>query len=85
MSLTIYKSRFHRLLTAFIGEAHMLEIQAVLQPSAHGSSSSLADQLMLLSPSMFENFHNGRVSLKKASRRPKKDSVRTRATSMSLY
>jgi len=59
------------MLAAFIGESQLRDLHSLM-----GQDNLSSDQLMLLSPQIFDHFKNGRISLKGGFSKTTKDSVR---------
>lgn len=64
------------MLAAFVGEAQLRELRSYMEhkQDPHTRHQDFSDQLLSLSPSMFDHFKNGRVSV---TARVRKSSVRS--------
>ncbi|KAF2473270.1 uncharacterized protein BDR25DRAFT_341390 [Lindgomyces ingoldianus] len=67
--------RLYNILAAYIGELQLQNLGSLEDRNIASSRPDLSDQLMLLSPRMYEHFANGRLSFESRPLEPTKDSA----------
>jgi len=75
--LTPVQKRLFKMLAAFIGESQLQNMRNLMAQDSGSRSRDQSEQLVLLSPRIFDHFSNGRLSLKHFNSTATSDSVRS--------
>lgn len=77
MSLTPMQNRLFKMFAAFIGESQLQDMRTLMAHDSVPQGRSQSEQLLLVSPRVFDHFSNGRLSLDRSISTSTSDSVRS--------